>query len=112
MFKATPNIRIYFKSLQLASQKLTEPQECQRLLEPAGLVDTGVRKKQLGYHLQSAEDWWAIIWNSGARRLINRLSDDQRMQFRINHTKHIQTLASDKGIWLDVEVLYSSGVVA
>jgi hypothetical protein len=36
------------------------------------------RKEQLGYHLQSAEDWWIILWNSGARRLIGQLDDDRR----------------------------------
>jgi SAM-dependent methyltransferase len=98
-------------SLHMASDKLTTPRECLRLLEQADLRDTGVQEKQLGYHLQSAEDWWTIIWNSGARRLIGLLNNDQRMQFRLKHTAQIQKLVSDKGIWMDVAVLFSSGVV-
>jgi ubiquinone/menaquinone biosynthesis C-methylase UbiE len=97
--------------LKMASQKLTDPKECQRLLDVAGLANTGIQKKQLGYHLQSAEDWWTILWSSGARRLISKLDDDRRAQFRTKHTANIQQLATDKGIWLDVEVLFSSGVV-
>jgi ubiquinone/menaquinone biosynthesis C-methylase UbiE len=97
--------------LHLSSEKLTSPQDCLSLMEQAGLLDTRVQEKQLGYHLQSAEDWWTIIWNSGSRRLINQLNDDQRAQFRIKHAAEIQKLATDKGIWMDVQVLFSSGVV-
>ncbi|WP_455212360.1 class I SAM-dependent methyltransferase [Kaarinaea lacus] len=98
-------------NLHLASEKLTGPDECQRLMKQAGLNGVQVQKKQLGYHLQSAEDWWAILWNSGARRLIDQLSDEQRVQFRIKHSATIQKLATDNGIWMDVEVLFSSGRV-
>jgi hypothetical protein len=98
-------------NLHLASETLAASEDCQRLMEQAGLAEAQVRKKQLGYHLQSAEDWWAILWNSGARRLISQLDDEQRAQFRSKHTAEIQQLATDKGIWMDVEVLFSSGVV-
>jgi ubiquinone/menaquinone biosynthesis C-methylase UbiE len=99
-------------NLQMASEKLTAPEECQRLMQQADLAQAQVRKKQLGYHLQSAEEWWAVLWNSGARRLISQLDDERRAQFRIKHTAAIQKLATDKGIWMDVEVLFSSGTVA
>ncbi|KPJ92470.1 MAG: hypothetical protein AMJ53_09330 [Gammaproteobacteria bacterium SG8_11] len=98
--------------LQLPSEKLVEPEDCQQLMCQAGLINTGVQKKQLGYHLRSGEEWWEIIWNSGARRLISRLDDEQRALFRVKHTTEIQKLATDKGIWMDVEVLFSSGRVA
>lgn len=97
--------------LNMASDKLTEPQDCQDLLRQAGLAQVSVQQKQLGYHLQSAEDWWAVIWNSGARRLVAQLDDDVRVKFRSEHTAHVQQLAIEKGIWMDVEVLFSSGVV-
>ena len=111
MFAALAEFGCEPSNLHLASDQLTDPQECLSLMERVGLTETAVRKKQLGYHLQSAEDWWTIIWNSGARRLIDQLSNDQRLQFRIKHTAEIQKLATDKGIWMDVEVLFSSGRV-
>ncbi len=95
--------------LHMASDKLTSPQECQDLLRHAGFAHTGVRKQQLGYHLQSAEDWWAVIWNSGARRLVERLDNDRRARFRVQHTERVQKLAAENGIWMDVEVLICSG---
>ena len=85
--------------LHLASDKLTEAQDCEDLLLQAGLADFHVRTQQLGYHLQSFEDWWAILWNSGVRRLVNQLDDAQRAQFRLSHSNRIQAQASDKGIW-------------
>ena len=98
-------------NLRMASEKLTAPEECQRLLQQAGLAQVEVRKKQLGYHLQTAEEWWTVLWNSGARRLISQLDDEQRTRFRVKHIAEIQKLATDKGIWMDVEVLFSSGTV-
>jgi ubiquinone/menaquinone biosynthesis C-methylase UbiE len=97
--------------LHMASEKLIKAQDCLDLMQQAGLQDTSVQEKQLGYHLQSAEDWWSIIWNSGSRRLIDQLSSEQRAQFHINHIAAIQKLATEKGIWMDVSVLFSSGVV-
>ncbi len=97
--------------LHMASEKLTAPEDCERLMQQTGLAQAQVRKQQLGYHLQSTEEWWTILWNSGARRLISQLDDEQRAQFRIKHSAEIQKLATDKGIWMDVEVLFSSGTV-
>ena len=111
MFDDLAQFGIEPSRLYMASDKLTHPQDCLALMEKAGLHDARVQEKQLGYHLQSAEDWWTIIWNSGSRRLIKLLNDDQRAQFRIKHTAEIQKLATDKGIWMDVKVLFSSGVV-
>jgi len=111
MFADLAEFGVAPSQLRLASDKLTSAQECTDLMERAGLRDTSVQEKQLGYHLQSAEDWWSIVWNSGSRRLIGQLSDDQRVEFRVKHTAKIQKLATDKGIWMDVNVLFSFGVV-
>ena len=111
MFADLANCGLEPASLHMASEKLTQPEDCQRLIRQAGLAQAQVHKKQLGYHLQSADDWWTILWNSGARRLIRQLDDERRAQFRIKHTAEIQKLATDKGIWMDVEVLFSTGTV-
>lgn len=111
MFAELERFGIASSHLHMASDRLTTIQDCLNLMGQAGLGETVVREKQLGYHLLSAEDWWTIIWNSGSRRLIDRLSADQRAQFKIKHTAEIQKLATDTGIWMDVKVLFSCGVV-
>ncbi len=111
MFEDLAAVGVEPSQLHLASDKLTVAQDCEDLLRQAGLDDIHVRTQQLGYHLQSFEDWWTIIWNSGARRLVNKLDDAQRTQFHLAHSNRIQALATDKGIWMDVQVLISSGEV-
>ena len=83
MFEDLAAVVVEPSQLHLASDKLTEPQDCEDLLRQARLDDIHVRTQQLGYHLQSFEDWWTIVWNSGARRLVNQLDEAQREQFRL-----------------------------
>ena len=90
--------------------RLTTEQECQELLESAGFTEVQVVKEQLGYHLNSPDDWWEIIYNSGFRGYLEKLEAKQQGQFRIEHLAEIQSLMSDKGLWLDVETLFSTGV--
>ncbi|WP_455204750.1 class I SAM-dependent methyltransferase [Kaarinaea lacus] len=97
---------------RFASDKLTDPDVCQNLMEQAGLKNIRVEKKQLGYHLNSAQDWWEVMWNSAGRRPLLQLDDEQRADFRIKHTAEIQQMATEKGVWMDVEVLFTSGIVS
>jgi len=90
--------------------QLTTEQECQSLLESAGFTETQVEKEQLGYHLNSPDDWWEIIYSSGFRGYLEKLEAEQQGRFRIEHLTEVQSLMTDKGLWLDVETLFSTGV--
>lgn len=90
--------------------RLTTAQECQELLESAGFTDTQVVTEQLGYHLNSPEDWWEIIYSSGFRGYLEKLDATQQGRFRVEHLAEVQFHMTDKGLWLDVETLFSAGV--
>ncbi len=90
--------------------RLTTEQECQELLESVGFTKTQVIKEQLGYHLNQPEDWWEIIYSSGFRGYLEKLDAEQLGRFRVEHLAEIQSLMTNKGIWLDVETLFSTGV--
>jgi len=89
--------------------RLTTEEECLALLEAAGFSNTETVVEQLGYHLNGPEDWWEIIYSSGFRGYLEKLDTEQQGRFRVEHLAEIQSLVTDKGLWLDVETLFSTG---
>ena len=63
----------------------------------------------MGYFLDSAEEWWDVIWNAGFRRLVGQLTPSDQERFRKEHLEEVAALATAKGIWLDVGVLFTIG---
>jgi len=92
-----------------AWERLYDPQACRRLLEEAGATDVEVTTEQLGYHLADAEDWWRIVWNSGFRGFVSRLAADEQDAFKQEHLREVAELATDNGIWLEVQAHIASG---
>jgi len=82
---------------------------CRQLFEKAGFTDIRVEQKNVGYYLDSADQWWDIVWNAGYRRMVARLSAKDQEQFKQEHLAEIAALGTDKGVWLDVGVLYTVG---
>lgn len=85
---------------------------CRKLFAKAGLTDVRVESKNVGYNLNSEDEWWDIVWNAGFRRFVTRLSPQDQEQFRREHLKEIGALRTGKGIWLDAGVLYTVGTKA
>lgn len=82
---------------------------CSALFNRAGLTNTRVESRNVGYYLDSAERWWDVIWNAGFRRLVSLLPEGDRERFKREHLREIEALATKDGIWLDVGVLYTVG---
>lgn len=88
--------------------RLNESEQCVRLLQAAGAEDIAVEARQFGYHLGGAEDWWAVLCNSGFRALLDLLDAPTLEDFRRAHLAEIAELAAEEGIWLDVPVLIAT----
>ncbi len=82
---------------------------CRELFEKAGLADIRVEKKNVGYYLAGAAQWWDIIWNAGFHRMVSQLSLEKQEQFKREHLEEVEERKTKDGIWLDVGVLYTSG---
>jgi ubiquinone/menaquinone biosynthesis C-methylase UbiE len=82
---------------------------CRQLFEKAGLTSIRVEQKNVGYYLESADEWWDIVWNAGFRRLVAQLSSPDQERFKREHLKEVGAHRTGKGIWLDVGVLYTVG---
>ncbi len=90
-------------------QRLTDSEACLSLLQAAGFEHVDVRVEQMGYYLDSVEEWWDIVWNSGFRGPVSQLSPGQLPQFKAEHLAEVRGLATGKGIWLDVPAIFAVG---
>ncbi len=95
-----------------AWKRIANETGCRQLFEHAGLRHISVEKKNVGYYLESDDEWWDIVWNAGFRRLVSRLSAEDQERFKREHLEEIDALRTDKGIWLDAGVLYTVGTKA
>ncbi len=82
---------------------------CRQLFEQSGIGNIRVETRNVGYYLDSSDDWWSVVWNAGLRRMVTRLSLSDQERFKKEHLEEIELLRTDKGIWLDVGVLYTAG---
>ncbi len=77
------------------------------LCTAAGLPKPDISRKNLGYHLQDAGEWWDVLWYAGFRGLLGKLKEDDLARFKEEHLGEIQALATKQGIWFDVDVLFT-----
>ncbi len=82
---------------------------CRELFTKAGLTDIRIDRKNVGYYLESAEQWWDIVWNAGFRRMVSQLKPEDQGRFKKEHLREIEAQKTKEGIWLDVGVLYTIG---
>lgn len=102
---------VKFEDSPIDAIRLSENEQCASLMESAGLKETNIEIQQLGYHLQCANDWWTIVSYSGLRGMLDKLEESQKYLFKTKHLQSIQAMFSEKGLWLNVEVLISQGKV-
>lgn len=93
----------------VAGARLNDPMQCHQLLNAAGLIDTEVVNEQLGYHLKDAADWWEIVYNAGLRGMLDKLAPDRRDIFQREHIQEVAGLVTERGLWLNVDTLFSFG---
>lgn len=84
--------------------------KCRALFQETGLMDVHTYQKDIGYYLGRPEQWWDILWNAGYRGLISQLNDDQLEEFKKIHLTEVAALADSKGLWLEIDALYTIGI--
>lgn len=90
-------------------RRLYTEDACADLMVEAGYQDIEVRTESIGYHLRNADEWWEVVWNTAMRGPIMQLPADKLAGFRSDHLAAVRELETDKGLWLNVEVIFSSG---
>jgi arsenite methyltransferase len=92
-----------------AWQRLTELEQYSDLLRNAGFATLDVRSEQQGYYLTSGEEWWEILWHSGFREPLTQLAPDALARFKTEHLSTVASLATGRGIWLNVGAIFAVG---
>ena len=92
--------------------RLNDTEKCRAVLSEAGFSDIQTETRQLGFHLKDENDWWEIIESSGLRGFIEQLNSGKLAEFKEQHLAEIAKYKTDKGIWLDVEVIFIMGISA
>ena len=88
---------------------IDEEQACLDLLHEGGFKQAQAVTEQLGYHLNSSQDWWELLWSSGYRGILEQLNPEQLAQFRARHLAEIDKLATKDGVWLNIKTIFSIG---
>jgi ubiquinone/menaquinone biosynthesis C-methylase UbiE len=92
-----------------AWRRIANEKGCRQLFESACLTDIRTETRNVGYYLDSAEDWWNIVWNAGFRRFVSQLSEQDQQRFKQEHLREVEVFRRPEGIWLDVGVLFTIG---
>ncbi len=90
-------------------KRIATEEKCVELFKSASLNDVHIELKDIGYYLKDTSEWWYIIWNGGFRGLVSQLSPQDLERFKNEHLKEIEDLSSDKGIWLEMNILFTMG---
>lgn len=93
----------------LSWKRLDDAAKHRALYEAAGMGQVNTHTMQAGYYLTGFDEWWDILWYSGFRGLLNQLSESALTSFKQEHRAEIEKLATEQGIWLNVEVIISVG---
>ncbi len=88
--------------------RLSRPEHIQPLLEGAGFGNVRISSEQFGYHLQSTDEWWDVVWNTGLRMCLKSLDADTLDRFKRDHLTALAEQFSDGQLWLDVPVQFIS----
>lgn len=116
----------YFRPLRqllldrLAARNITLPAQsweriasaagCRALFATAGLHDIHCETRNMGYFLTDENEWWNVVWNAGFRRLVSQLPAADLPRFRADHLREVAALKTQDGLWLDIGVLYATGM--
>ena len=95
---------------QIAWRRMSEPAQLELIFKEAGLKDLKIDRKSFGYHV-SLDEWWDVIWNAGLRGLVSQL-DEKLEEFKQAHFEELKPLCSKEGLWLEIDVNFSRGIVA
>ena len=96
---------------QGAWQQFSDDDACLSLFADDHFENKKITHKQHGIHLKDEHEWWSIIQSSGFKAILSTLNDIQQTELRDKHLKQLAALKTDKGIWLDVDVIYTQATL-
>jgi len=89
-------------------QRLDHPEKHAELLKTVGLQTIDSHIEPMGYYLKDALQWWDLVYYTGFRGFLNQLSAQQAEQYKAEHLAEIAKTADRKGIYLNVDVIFTT----
>lgn len=89
----------------LSWKRLSTEADLMTLFRKAGIKSVRIHHEPQGCYMESAQDWWDIVWNAGYRGLLNQLSQQDQADFKQQHMQEITALCEHEKTWLDTGVL-------
>ena len=87
---------------------LETEQACHSLLQSAGYENINIQTHNMGYYLRNADEWWEVVWNTALRGPLMALPADTLATFRAEHLAAVSEMENENGLWLNVDVIFSS----
>lgn len=88
----------------LSWKQITTDEQLRNLFESVGVTVVEIHREPLGFHMNSAEDWWDVVWNAGYRGLLNQMDEAELASFKKQHLKEVRQLCEQGDTWLDTGV--------
>ena len=88
-------------------ERLDNIPKTKELLKKVGFRNIESHQTKMGYYLKSPEQWWDLVFYTGFRAFLNQLSEEQVTRYKHEHLKEIESTADKKGIYLNVEVIFT-----
>jgi ubiquinone/menaquinone biosynthesis C-methylase UbiE len=93
---------------QIGWQRMSKTEQLQEIFTQAGFDDMHIERRSIGYHID-LEGWWEVVWNAGFRGFVEQLGD-KIDEFKQTHLNELIPMCDDKGLWLEIDVNFTSGV--
>lgn len=93
------------------SARLDTPEKIEALLNSAEFKDIHIQSRQVGYYLNDEGQWREILFNTAYRNQLARIPEGELDSFMEAHLRDVAQTANDKGIWLEVEVMFADAGV-
>ena len=112
-----PNVGLFLERIQRYGvappefnwKSISTEESYAALYHAAGLENVEIVRRDIGYFLADAEEWWRVVWYAGFRGLVAQLSEADLARFRQEHLAEIAALQTPQGIPLRVSALFASG---
>ncbi len=95
---------------QFGWQRMSKTSQLQEIFTQAGFNDMHIERRSMGYYIDP-ESWWDVVWSAGFRGFVEQLGD-KIDEFKQAHLKELRPLCDDKGLWLEIDINFTSGVKA
>jgi len=95
---------------QIGWQRMSEAEQLQEIFTQAGFSNMHIERRSIGYHID-LEGWWEVVWNAGFRGFVEQLGENIS-EFKQAHLNELMPFCNDKGLWLEIDINFASGVKA